>query len=160
MQAGQRASDAGLPTSYAELHEQNVASSHRVPGMSAGQWLLQYSTKKELRFWTESADEHGRKCKTTLVVVSHRKFGLMSIADDAQRSGNTACFCNRRERSWTGESPALGRRGTPHGRSARNANRRSTQAEDESAQGTLSGAVWRRITVFESRSPVSADRLA
>src|SRR3954447_15047035 len=33
----------------------------------------------------------------------------MSIADDAQRSGNTACFCPQRERSWTGGSPALGR---------------------------------------------------
>src|SRR4051812_1270164 len=33
----------------------------------------------------------------------------MSIADDAQRSGNTACFCHPRERSWTGGSPALGR---------------------------------------------------
>src|SRR3954447_13127012 len=33
----------------------------------------------------------------------------MSIADDAQRSGNTACFCPQRERSWTGERPALGR---------------------------------------------------
>src|SRR3954469_25425081 len=47
-----------------------------------------------------------------------------------------------------------------HGRSTRDGNRAFAQAEDESTPGTLSGAVWRRITVFESRVPVSADCLA
>src|SRR3954452_16458112 len=47
----------------------------------------------------------------------------MSIADDAQRSGNTACFCHQRERSWTGESPALGRTRNTHGPSTRDGNR-------------------------------------
>src|SRR5947208_10761702 len=47
-----------------------------------------------------------------------------------------------------------------HGRSTRDGNRAFAQAEDESTPGTLSGAVWRRITVFESRAPVSADCLA
>src|SRR4051795_1923707 len=128
-------------------------------GMSAGQWPLQYSTKKELKFWTESADTHGPN-EATLVPVPRRKCGLMSIADDAQRSGNTACFCHQRERSWTGESPALGRTRNAHGPSTRDGNRAFAQAEDKSAPGPLSGAVWRSITVFESRALVSAHCLA
>src|SRR4051795_2457031 len=79
-----------------------------LPGMSGGNGLLQYATKKELKFWTASADTHGPN-EATLVPVPRRRCGLMSIADDAQRSGNTACFCHQRERSWTGGSPALRR---------------------------------------------------
>src|SRR3954452_5746896 len=98
--------------------------------------------------------------EATLVPVPHRKFRLMSIADDAQRSGNTACFCHWRERSWTCESPALGRRGTLHGRSTCDGDRAFAEAEDKSTEGTLPGAVWRGIKVFESHAPVSEDRLA
>src|SRR3954469_12144486 len=83
----------------------------------------------------------------------------MHIQDDPQRSGNTACFYGPTERSWTWESPALGRRSSRDG-ITRDADREFTQAQDESFESALPGAVWRGITVFESRASVSADCLA
>src|SRR3954464_4406967 len=47
-----------------------------------------------------------------------------------------------------------------HGRSTRDGDRAFAQAEDKSTKGTLPGAVWRGITLFEWRAPVSADCLA
>src|SRR4051794_27692406 len=83
----------------------------------------------------------------------------MHIQDDPQRSGNSACFYGPTERSWTWESPALGRRSS-HDGSTRDADREFTQAQGKSTPGTLSGAVWRGIAVFESRAPLSTDCLA
>src|SRR3954471_2457811 len=87
-----------------------------------------------------------------------------SQASDAHRScpsgsPSSACFLLPGERSWTGESPALGEE-EHHGRSTRDGDRAFAQAEDKSTEGTLPGAVWRGITVFEWRAPVSADCLA
>src|SRR3954451_8097844 len=83
-----------------------------LPGMSAGPWPFTILNKKGAKVLDRKCRYAWAQMEATLVPVSHRKIGLMSIADDAQRSGNTACFCHLRERSWTGESPALEERNT------------------------------------------------